>query len=68
MKPQKGFTKRVVTYYDGNEVGVVMLPAEDDYVHLTSGWSLPITHVNKPTHSYEVHIQPRHKNLRPTWM
>lgn len=59
-------TRKVVAYVGKSEAGSVMISTEQHSIQLNTGWQLPIIKVNKPSHSYEVHIKPRHRTLHPS--
>ncbi len=59
-------TRKVVAYVGKSEAGSVMISTDQHSIQLNTGWQLPIIKVNKLSHSYEVHIEPHHKNLHPS--
>ncbi|BCU49127.1 hypothetical protein AB6I73_000828 [Citrobacter amalonaticus] len=59
-------TKKVVAITGNIEIGTVSVSASQKSISLNTGWELPIIKVDKPSHSYEVYIKPRHKTLHPS--
>ena len=59
-------TKKVVAIARNKEIGTVSVSASQKSISLNTGWELPIIKVDKPSHSYEVIIKPRHKTLHPS--
>lgn len=57
---------KINVFLGGNVIGSVIHSVAEAYLTLSTGWKVPIVKVDKTSHAYEVHIEPRHKNLHPS--